>query len=56
MSKDEVAEAKALIRRMQLPIMAVPTRRFRPGPQAGGSIFGARCASRCAAAARFDLA
>jgi uncharacterized protein len=32
MSADEIAQAKALIRRMQLPIMAVPTRRFRPDP------------------------
>jgi uncharacterized protein with von Willebrand factor type A (vWA) domain len=32
MSADEVAQAKALIRAMQLPIRSVPTRRFRPDP------------------------
>jgi hypothetical protein len=32
MSADEIAEAKALIRAMQLPIRAVPTRRFHPNP------------------------
>ena len=33
MSADEIAQAKALIRAMQLPIRAVPTRRFRPDPR-----------------------
>jgi uncharacterized protein with von Willebrand factor type A (vWA) domain len=33
MSADEVAKARALIRTMQLPIRAVPTRRFRPEPR-----------------------
>jgi hypothetical protein len=33
MSADEIARARALIRRMQLPIRAVPTRRFRPEPR-----------------------
>lgn len=33
MSADEVARAKEIIARMQLPIMAVPTRRFRPDPR-----------------------
>jgi uncharacterized protein with von Willebrand factor type A (vWA) domain len=32
MSAAEVEHAKTLIRRMQLPIKAVPTRRFRPDP------------------------
>jgi uncharacterized protein len=32
MSADEIAEAKALIRAMQLPIRSVPTRRFHPDP------------------------
>jgi uncharacterized protein len=32
MSADEIAEARALIRAMQLPIRSVPTRRFRPDP------------------------
>jgi uncharacterized protein len=32
MSADEVAQAKALIRAMQLPIRSVPTRRFHPDP------------------------
>lgn len=30
MSAEEIAEAKAIIARMRLPIMQVPTRRFRP--------------------------
>jgi uncharacterized protein with von Willebrand factor type A (vWA) domain len=33
MSADEIARAKALIRSMQLPIRAVPIRRFRPEPR-----------------------
>jgi uncharacterized protein with von Willebrand factor type A (vWA) domain len=33
MSLDEVAQAKAAIKRMRLPEMAVPTRRFRPDPK-----------------------
>ncbi|MGH6903502.1 MAG: VWA domain-containing protein, partial [Geminicoccaceae bacterium] len=33
MSADEIAEAKALIRAMRLPIRAVPTRRFHPDPR-----------------------
>lgn len=33
MSADEIAQAQAIIRRMRLPIMDVPTRRFRPDPQ-----------------------
>ncbi|MGE0715098.1 MAG: VWA domain-containing protein [Alphaproteobacteria bacterium] len=33
MSADEVAQAKSAIARMRLPIMEVPTRRFRPDPQ-----------------------
>jgi uncharacterized protein with von Willebrand factor type A (vWA) domain len=33
MSAAEVAEARALIRKMRLPIRAVPTRRFRPEPR-----------------------
>jgi uncharacterized protein with von Willebrand factor type A (vWA) domain len=33
MSADEIAEAKALIRAMQLPIRSVPTRRFHPDPR-----------------------
>jgi len=32
MSAEELAMAKRLIARMQLPIMALPTRRFRPDP------------------------
>jgi uncharacterized protein with von Willebrand factor type A (vWA) domain len=32
MTADEVAQAKALIRAMQLPIRSVPTRRFHPDP------------------------
>src|SRR5207237_8490361 len=32
MSLDEVARAKAAIKRMRLPEMKVPTRRFRPDP------------------------
>jgi uncharacterized protein with von Willebrand factor type A (vWA) domain len=32
MSLDEVARAKSAIKRMRLPEMAVPTRRFRPDP------------------------
>jgi uncharacterized protein with von Willebrand factor type A (vWA) domain len=32
MSADEVARAKAAIERMRLPLMNVPTRRFRPSP------------------------
>ncbi len=32
MSAEEIAEAKAVIAKMRLPIMAVPTRRFRPDP------------------------
>ena len=32
MSADEVAQARAIIARMRLPIMAVPTRRFAPDP------------------------
>jgi uncharacterized protein len=32
MSLDELARAKAAIKRMRLPEMAVPTRRFRPDP------------------------
>ncbi len=32
MSADEVAQAKAIIARMRLPIMAVPTRRLSPDP------------------------
>ena len=32
MSAAEVEQAKALIRKLQLPIKAVPTRRFRPDP------------------------
>jgi uncharacterized protein with von Willebrand factor type A (vWA) domain len=32
MSADEVAQARAIIARMRLPIMAVPTRRFSPDP------------------------
>ncbi|MCE2493819.1 MAG: VWA domain-containing protein [Alphaproteobacteria bacterium] len=35
MSADEVAEAKAIISRMRLPIMQVPTRRFAPDPRGG---------------------
>lgn len=33
MSADEIAEAKAIISRMRLPIMQVPTRRFAPDPR-----------------------
>ena len=33
MSADELSAAKALIRRMRLPVMAVPTRRFDADPQ-----------------------
>ena len=33
MSADEIAQAKALIRAMRLPIRAVPTRRFHPDPR-----------------------
>jgi uncharacterized protein with von Willebrand factor type A (vWA) domain len=33
MSADEIRRAKQAIARMRLPIMAVPTRRFRPNPQ-----------------------
>jgi uncharacterized protein with von Willebrand factor type A (vWA) domain len=33
MSADEIAQARALIRAMQLPIRSVPTRRFRPDPR-----------------------
>ena len=33
MSIDELAQAKRLVSRMTLPIMAVPTRRFSPDPQ-----------------------
>jgi uncharacterized protein len=33
MSAEEIARARALIRRMQLPIRALPTRRFRPEPR-----------------------
>jgi uncharacterized protein with von Willebrand factor type A (vWA) domain len=32
MSAEEIAEAKALIRAMRLPIRAIPTRRFHPDP------------------------
>jgi hypothetical protein len=32
MSRAEIEQARALIRRMQLPIVAVPTRRFKPDP------------------------
>lgn len=35
MSADEIAEAKAIISRMRLPIMQVPTRRFAPDPRGG---------------------
>ncbi len=33
MSADEIAEAKAIISRMRLPIMRAPTRRFAPDPR-----------------------
>ncbi|HYM32397.1 MAG TPA: VWA domain-containing protein [Candidatus Cybelea sp.] len=33
MSAEEIAEAKRAIARMRLPIMQVPTRRFRPSPE-----------------------
>jgi uncharacterized protein with von Willebrand factor type A (vWA) domain len=37
MSADEVAQAKAVIARMRLPVPAVTTRRFQPAP-AGGAV------------------
>ena len=51
MSADELAQARREIGRLRLPIMQVPTRRFRRRPaRPRGSTCGARCASRCAAA------
>lgn len=35
MSNEEIARAKAAIARMRLPIMELPTRRFRPAPSSG---------------------
>ena len=46
MSAEEIAEAKAIISRMRLPIMQVPTRRFGPDPR--GSRIDMRASLRSA--------
>lgn len=46
MSAEEIEQAKAVIARMRLPIMALPTRRFRPDP--GGSRADMRATLRAA--------
>ena len=51
MSADEIAQAKALIRAMQLPIRAVPTRRFHPDPGGWRVDLRRTSAARCTAAA-----
>ena len=58
MTAEELAQARREIGRLRLPIMQVPTRRFRARPaRRAGSTCAGPCASRCAAAAAaIDLA
>ena len=51
MTTEEVDAARLAMRRLRLPILALPTRRFRPDRNGARADMRATCAPRCAPAA-----